>query len=458
MSAKEDKTYRIETMGCQMNERDSETIAGMLEAMGYRPASGDRRSADAIVINTCSIRENADNRFFGLLGQVKGVKEENPRAVVAVCGCMMQQQHIVDRIKSKYGWVDIVFGTYNIHEFPRLFANVRDEREKIVSVWDEGGEIAEDLPSVRKHPYKAFVNITRGCNNFCSYCIVPYTRGRERSREPERILREAEALCADGVKEIMLLGQNVNAYRGEIDENGRVRECMDFSGLLRCLNEIENLARIRFMTSHPKDFSDELVRAFAEVEKLCPAVHLPLQAGSNRTLNRMNRGYTREYYLSLTEKLRRTRPDIAITTDLIVGFPGETDADFDETMDMIERVRFDSAFTFLFSPRKGTPAETYEDQVPEDVKHERFNRMAERVNAIALEKNSARVGETEEVLIEGESKTDKRILAGRAPDGKLVNLDADRSLIGQIAKAEILRANTFSFFGRICGRNKTDDI
>jgi tRNA-2-methylthio-N6-dimethylallyladenosine synthase len=428
--------------------------------MGYGPAAeGTRARADVIVINTCSVRENADNRFFGLLGQVKKTKERNPRAVIAVCGCMMQQQHVVDRIKSTFGWVDIVFGTHNLHDFPRLLANVIDEREKIVSVPDDGGEIVEGLPSVRKHPFKAFVNITFGCDNFCTYCVVPYTRGRERNRDPSFILKEARELCADGVKEIMLLGQNVNAYRGGIGAPCEDSPCgagangvaghTDFSALLHRLDKVEGLERIRFMTSHPKDFSDALIRAFAEVRKLCPGIHLPVQAGSNRTLARMNRGYTREDYLALTEKLRETRPGIAITTDLIVGFPGETDADFEETMDLIERARFDSAFTFLFSPRKGTPAETYGDKVPEDVKHRRFNRMVERINAIALEKNRAFIGRTEEVFVEGRSKTDGSMLTGRTAGGKLVNLAADERYIGRLARVEIVGANTFSFSGRV---------
>jgi tRNA-2-methylthio-N6-dimethylallyladenosine synthase len=514
MGEKDSRTYHIETMGCQMNERDSETIAGILEAMGYARVSspdgiwGDTcRKADIIVINTCSVRENADNRFFGLLGRIKKVKESNPQTVVAVCGCMMQQQHIVDRIKSIFGWVDIVFGTHNIHEFSRLLSNVTDEKAKVVSVWDEGGEIVEDLPSARKYPFKAFVNITRGCNNFCTYCIVPYTRGREQSREPERIIAEARQLCADGVKEITLLGQNVNSYATQraTQRDGRLCEksffvkynreistvrhsedttcrhsgdttCrhsglvpesifiqpasidaadieryMDFPDLLYLLSEVEGLSRIRFMTSHPKDFSDKLVRAFAELEKLCPGVHLPVQAGSDRILERMNRGYTKETYLSLLGKLREARPDIVITTDLIVGFPGETAEDFEETMDLIERARFDSAFTFLFSPRKGTPAAEYDMQVPEDVKHRRFNRMVERVNAITLEKNRVYVGKTERVLAEGRSKTDETMLTGRTAGGKLVNFAADGRWIGNFADVEIIGVNTFSFIGRVKG-------
>jgi tRNA-2-methylthio-N6-dimethylallyladenosine synthase len=441
-----------------MNERDSETLAGMLSDLGYRETM-DRNKADVIIMNTCSVRENADRRFFGNLGQLKRIKEERPDVIIAVCGCMMQQQHIIDTLKSKYTWVDLVFGTYNIHEFPKLLGNVLDERKKVVDVWDQADEIVEGLPAQRKHPYKAFVNIMYGCDNFCSYCIVPYTRGRERSRDPEAILEEVKALVADGVLEITLLGQNVNSYRGQIRNQDKEEagggtvmdssgEYVSFAGLIHMLNEVEGLKRIRFTTSHPKDLSDELIDAFASCEKLCPHIHLPVQSGSTRILEKMNRKYTKEEYLELVEKLRRKTPDIAITTDIIVGFPGETEEDFEETLDIVRKVGFDSAFTFLYSIRKGTPAENFPDQVAEEVKHERFNRLVEEVNRISAEKNRALVGQVVEVLSEGKSKTNKALYTGRTGGHKLVNFKADEDVTGRMVKVLITESSTFSLTGR----------
>lgn len=452
------KSFYIRTFGCQMNERDSETLAGMLSDLGYRETM-DRNKADVIIMNTCSVRENADRRFFGNLGQLKRIKEERPDVIIAVCGCMMQQQHIIDTLKSKYTWVDLVFGTYNIHEFPKLLGNVLDERKKVVDVWDQADEIVEGLPAQRKHPYKAFVNIMYGCDNFCSYCIVPYTRGRERSRDPEAILEEVKALVADGVLEITLLGQNVNSYRGQIGnqdkeeaDGGKVMdssgEYVSFAGLIHMLNEVEGLKRIRFTTSHPKDLSDELIDAFASCEKLCPHIHLPVQSGSTRILEKMNRKYTKEEYLELVEKLRRKTPDIAITTDIIVGFPGETEEDFEETLDIVRKVGFDSAFTFLYSIRKGTPAENFPDQVAEEVKHERFNRLVEEMNRISAEKNKALVGQVVEVLAEGKSKTNKALYSGRTGGHKLVNFKTDEDVTGRMVKVLITESSTFSLTGR----------
>jgi tRNA-2-methylthio-N6-dimethylallyladenosine synthase len=452
------KSFYIRTFGCQMNERDSETLAGMLSDLGYRETM-DRNKADVIIMNTCSVRENADRRFFGNLGQLKRIKEERPDVIIAVCGCMMQQQHIIDTLKSKYTWVDLVFGTYNIHEFPKLLGNVLDERKKVVDVWDQADEIVEGLPAQRKHPYKAFVNIMYGCDNFCSYCIVPYTRGRERSRDPEAILEEVKALVADGVLEITLLGQNVNSYRGQIGnqdkeeaDGGKVMdssgEYVSFAGLIHMLNEVEGLKRIRFTTSHPKDLSDELIDAFASCEKLCPHIHLPVQSGSTRILEKMNRKYTKEEYLELVEKLRRKTPDIAITTDIIVGFPGETEEDFEETLDIVRKVGFDSAFTFLYSIRKGTTAENFPDQVAEEVKHERFNRLVEEMNRISAEKNKALVGQVVEVLAEGKSKTNKALYSGRTGGHKLVNFKTDEDVTGRMVKVLITESSTFSLTGR----------
>ncbi|MGI6732852.1 MAG: tRNA (N6-isopentenyl adenosine(37)-C2)-methylthiotransferase MiaB [Anaerovoracaceae bacterium] len=454
-----DRSFFIQTFGCQMNERDSETLAGMLSDLGYRENSV-RNQADVIIINTCSVRENADRRFFGTLGQLKRIKADRPDMIIAVCGCMMQQQHIIDTLKSKYPWVDLVFGTHNLHEFPKLLGNVLNERNKVVEVWDQAEDIVEGLPSQRKHPHKAFINIMYGCNNFCTYCIVPYTRGRERSRDPEAILEEARALVADGVREITLLGQNVNSYRGqsrnplaeEVGSAGRVDpagEHTSFAGLIHMLNQVEGLERIRFMTSHPKDLSDELIDAFASCKKLCPHIHLPVQSGSTRILAKMNRKYTKEDYLELVEKLRTKTPDIAITTDIIVGFPGETEEDFEETLDLVRKVGFDSAFTFLYSIRKGTPAEHFSEQVPEDVKHERFNRLVDEVNRISAEKNRALVGQVTEVLAEGKSKTNKALYTGRTGGHKLVNFTADKDVSGRLVNVLITESSTFSLTGHV---------
>lgn len=443
------KSFFIQTFGCQMNERDSETLAGMLRDLGYEE-NPVRNRADVIIINTCSVRDNADKRFFGTLGQLKRIKGDRPDLVVAVCGCMMQQQHIIDTLKSKYPWVDLVFGTHNLHEFPALLGNVLGEREKIVEVWDQAESIVEGLPSQRKHPYKAYVNIMYGCNNFCTYCIVPYTRGRERSRNPEAILQEVKELVKDGVREITLLGQNVNSYRGQSQEENQgdaAGEYTSFAALIHKLNDVEGLERIRFMTSHPKDLSDELIDAYGTCKKLCPHIHLPVQSGSTEILTKMNRKYTKEGYLALVERLRDTVPDIAITTDIIVGFPGETEDDFEETLDLVRKVGFDSAFTFLYSIRKGTPAEKYTEQVPEDVKHERFNRLVDMVNRISAEKNSALVGQVTEVLTEGKSKTNPALFAGRTGGHKLVNFTANQDVTGQMVKVLITDSTTFSLTG-----------
>ncbi len=437
------KTYFIQTFGCQMNERDSENIAGMLEGEGY-VLSEERDSADVIILNTCSVRENADNRFFGQLGVVKKIKEKNPDAVVAVCGCMMQQERVVERIREKYRWVDILFGTMNIDEFPKLLHERLAEGSSKWSVSRSREEIAEGLPSIRKYPFKSFVNIMNGCNNFCTYCIVPYTRGREVSRHPDHILEEIRTLAADGVKEVTLLGQNVNSY-GKADGFDS-----DFADLVQRIEEVDGIQRIRFMTSHPKDMSDRLIRLFGESEKLCPHVHLPVQSGSSQLLKRMNRKYTKEHYLELVEKLRRVRPSIAITTDIIVGFPGETEEDFEETMDLVRRVRFDSAFTFLYSIREGTPAAKYEDQIPEEQKHARFDRLVEELNRITAEKNAEHRDRIERVLIEGPSaRGGEGICCGRTDSFKLVNFPCDPSRAGSFADVKITDPGTFSFYGEL---------
>lgn len=457
------RSYKIITFGCQMNEHDSEVISGMLTQRGYtEAASEDMRNTDIVIINTCSIRENADKRFFGTLGQLKKIKLANPNFTVCVCGCMMQQEHITKKLRQSYPWVDVIFGTHNIHEFPDMLEEmflrrgaeeewtvnqIRSSREfRVDRVYEDSDRIVEGLPAKRLFGHKSFVNIMYGCNNFCTYCIVPYTRGREKSRKPEDIIAEVKALAADGVKEVTLLGQNVNSYRGVSADSGNE---WDFADLIYALNEVEGLERIRFMTSHPKDLSDKLIAAFAECDKLCNYIHLPVQAGSSSVLRRMNRKYTREQYLELVRKLREAVPGIAISTDIIVGFPGETEEDFCETLSLAEEIQYDSAFTFLYSPRRGTPAADYENQIPEDVKHERFNRLVEVMNRGSKARNAAFVGRVCRVLVDGPDKKSSGILNGRTEEFKLVDFEGPEELIGSMVDVEITASNTFSLQGRI---------
>lgn len=441
----EKKTFHITTFGCQMNEHDSEIMAGMLIEKGYEPVE-DRDTANIVIFNTCSIRENADKRFFGTLGQLKRRKTEEKEAfTVCVCGCMMQQQHIVDQLKSKYPWVDVVFGTHNLHHLPNLLDNLYKEKKKQLEIWEDRDAIVEDLPAKRLFKHKSFVNIMYGCNNFCSYCIVPYTRGRERSRNPFDIVKEAYALAKDGVKEITLLGQNVNSYKGE---------GADFTDLIYMLNEVDGIQRIRFMTSHPKDLSDKLIEAFKKCDKLCKYIHLPVQSGSNKVLKEMNRKYTREAYFSLVEKIRKAVPEIAISTDIIVGFPGETEADFEDTLDLARQVQYDSAFTFLYSTRKGTPAAQREDQIPEEVKHQRFNRLVDVINQSSAGKNRGYIGKTVDVLIDSVSRNKIGTYEGRSDSFKLVNLIGKDVAEGSIVPVKITGANTFSLTGEIIENTK----
>ncbi len=431
-------TYNIVTFGCQMNERDSETLAGFLEELGFTYEE-DKLEAQVVVLNTCSVRENADKRFFGVLGQLNHSKRDNPDKIVCLCGCMMQQQHIIDAVKKKYPWVDLVFGTHNIAEFPKLFKNVYEEHRKIIDIWDAAPSITENLPAKRMYDFKAYVSVMQGCNNFCTYCIVPYTRGREMSRKPEDIIRECSCLAESGCREIMLLGQNVNSYDGGIT----------FAQLLREIDKIEGLERIRFMTSHPKDLSDELIECFRDCRHLCRCFHLPVQSGSNSVLSKMNRHYTRELYLERVEKLRKACPGIALTTDIIVGFPGETEEDFLDTIDLVKRVRYDSAFTFIYSVREGTPAAKWENQIPEETKHERFNRLIDVIHEIQEEEMMRYQDKVLQVLIEGPSKTDKNMLTGRTESLKTVDFPGDASLVGKIVPVRIVKAQTFSLYGEL---------
>ncbi len=427
-----------------MNEHDSEIMAGMLIEKGYVPAK-ERKDANIVLFNTCSIRDNADKRFFGTLGQLKKKKmAEGENFTVCVTGCMMQQQHVIDTLKQKYPWVDVIIGTHNIHELPVLLDNLYNEKQKQLSVWSEGGDIVEGLPSKRLYKHKAYVNITFGCNNFCTYCIVPYTRGRERSRRPEDILKEICALSNDGVKEVMLLGQNVNSYRGQGNDGE-----WDFADLVRAVNDIDGIERIRFMTSHPKDLSDKLIDCFRDCSKLCHYFHLPVQSGSSEVLKRMNRKYDRDRYLDLVRKLREVDPDMAISTDIIVGFPGETEEQFEDTLKLCREVGYDSAFTFLYSIRKGTPAAVMDDQIPEEIKHERFNRLCDEINSTSAIKNAAYVGRVLDVLCDGPSKRNSRSLSGRTDTFKLVNFKGDPDLQGKIVKVRITSSNTFSLEGEL---------
>ena len=433
------RTFHITTFGCQMNEHDSEIIDGLLTERGFSSVK-ERKDASIVIINTCSVRDNADKRFFGTLGQLKKRKESDPSFIVCVCGCMMQQQRVVDIIKAKYPWVDVIFGTNSIHHIPELIEKVSMEKEKLVDIIENTEEIVEGLPAKRLFNHKALVNIMFGCNNFCTYCIVPYTRGREKSRRPEAILAEVRELVEDGVKEIMLLGQNVNSYDGD---------GTSFAELLKMINEIDGLERIRFMTSNPKDLSDELIEAFTVCDKLCHNLHLPIQSGSNRVLKRMNRKYTREDYLKLIEKLRIRVPDITLSTDIIVGFPGETDEDFEETLSLVKEVEYDSAFTFIDSIRKGTPAEKFDNQVEESEKHRRFDLLVSTVNEISEKKNKVYQDRIEKILVDGVSKNNKLMLTGRTDGFKLVNFAGKKDMIGSLVDVRITDAKTFSLLGEV---------
>lgn len=422
-----------------MNEHDSENIAGMLESMGYVLAD-DPFKAEVVVLNTCSVREHADKRFYGMLGQFKKRRDENKDTrIVCVCGCMPQQPRVQDEIKKSFSWVDVVFGTQTIGDFPRLLNDRISTGKKQFSITANNSIVPDEKESKRLHKHKALVNITYGCNNFCTYCIVPYTRGREKSRSLEDVVCEVEKLVADGAIEVMLLGQNVNSF---IDDKGNT-----FPTLVRAINDIEGLERIRFMTSNPKDLSDELIDCYRTCEKLCKHIHLPVQSGSSSVLKRMNRRYDREKYIDIINKLKLACPDIAITTDIIVGFPGETEAEFEDTLSLVEYVKYDSAFTFIYSPREGTPAAGFSDQIPYDIKHGRFERLNEVVNKYSLEKNEQLSDKTVKVLIDGSSRKDDKSYSGRTDGFKLVNVSSGRDITGQLVDVRITECKTFSIDG-----------
>lgn len=433
------KNYHIITYGCQMNEHDSENIAGMLEALDYSHTPNPEE-ADVVVMNTCSVREHADKRFFGMLGQFKKQKKNNPDFIICICGCMPQQPHIVEEIRKSFSWVDIVFGTQTIAEFPNLLMERIRTGKKQFSIIANNEEIPEEKEAKREFKHKALVNITYGCNNFCTYCIVPYTRGREKSRSLRAVKQEIINLVNDGVKEVMLLGQNVNSFR---DADGN-----NFAALIRALDEVEGLERIRFMTSHPKDLSDELIACFGDCKKLCHNIHLPVQSGSDEVLRRMNRHYNRQRYMEIVEKLRATCSDLSISTDIIVGFPGETEEDFQDTLSLVREVEYDSAFTFIYSPRVGTPAAKYDDQIPENIKHERFDRLVDEVNRCSAKKNSEYLGKIVTVMVDGPSKNDDGAWSGRTDTFKLVNFTSEETLTeGQMVSVRITETKTFSLDG-----------
>ena len=431
--------YYILTYGCQMNEHDSENMAKMLIEEGYEKAENPNE-ANLILINTCSVRENADKRFFGVLGQFKKRKQEDKDFIIVVAGCMPQQPHIIEKIEKQFNWVDIIIGTQTINELPGLISKVKAGKKHAKSIVDDAEEVTEMTLGERKHSHKALVNITYGCNNFCTYCIVPYTRGREKSRDKYKIIEEIKALADDGVKEVMLLGQNVNSYKDK-NNNG-------LPDLIKEIDKIDGISRIRFMTSHPKDISDELIECFGSVEHLCKQIHLPVQSGSNDILQKMNRRYTIEDYLKVINKLRKISPEIAISTDIIVGFPGETDDDFLKTMNLVSEVRYDSAFTFLYSKRRGTPAAIFGNQINEDIKHKRFDKLKKLVDDISFEKNQKYKGKTVKVLVDGLSEKKSNTLAGRTDDFKLVNFFGKSNKIGDFAEVEITECKTFSLFGK----------
>ena len=434
--------YYIETWGCQMNEEDSEKLSGMLKRIGYTRTE-NKEEAGIILFNTCCVRENAENKVFGNLGALKKLKKKNPDLIIGICGCMMQQEGMADKILKEFPYVNIIFGTHNAYKFPEYLNRVRTEGVQIKEIFNKETDIVEGLPIDRESSVKAFVTIMYGCNNFCTYCIVPYVRGRERSRKPEDILKEIRELVAQGYKEITLLGQNVNSYGKGLEED------VDFAKLLRMINEIEGLERVRFMTSHPKDLTVDVIMAIKECDKLCEQIHLPVQSGSNSILKKMNRHYTREYYLDLVKKIKEEIPGVTLTTDIIVGFPGETEEDFQETLELVKEVGYSSAFTFIYSRRNNTPADMMLNQVSEEDKHHRFNRLVAAVNERVIAQNKAEEGNILEVLVEGNSKNDAEKLTGRTRTGRLVNFTGEGINAGDIVNVKITRAQNFSLIGEV---------
>ncbi len=431
-----------ETYGCQQNENDTERIRGMLSEAGFE-FTDDPEKADVVIYNTCAVRENAEQKVFGRLGILKHIKEQRRNMVIGICGCMVQQKHITEKIKKVHPQVDLIFGTHALYKMPQLLYEAMHRKKTVVDIEDSAGAIAEDIPILRDTKEKAWVSVMYGCNNFCSYCIVPYVRGRERSREPEAVLSEVRKLVEDGCTEISLLGQNVNSYGKDLERD------VDFSDLMRMVNDIEGVRRIRFMTSHPKDLSDKLIQTIRDCDKVCNQLHLPFQAGSDRVLKEMNRKYTKAQYLEKIEKVKREIPDISLSTDVIVGFPTETNEDFEETLDVLRRVEFDNIFSFIYSKREGTPAAKLDFVLTDEEIHKNFNRLLEVQNEISKRKNDAYVGRIETVLVDGVSKNDENMLSGRCESSKIVNFRGDKSLIGKYVKVKITQSHTWSLNGSL---------
>lgn len=433
-------TFCVTTFGCQMNARDSEKLVGILEEIGYKELETEA-GADFVIYNTCTVRENANQKVYGRLGQLQAYKKKNKAMMIALCGCMMQEPEVVEKLKTSYRHVDLIFGTHNIYKFAELVSISLESKRMVIDIWKDTDKIVENLPSERKFSFKSGVNITFGCNNFCSYCIVPYVRGRERSRNPEDIVAEIKELVADGVVEIMLLGQNVNSYGKTLEHP------VTFAELLMEIEKIDGLKRVRFMTPHPKDLSDALIEVMKNSTKICKHMHLPLQSGSTDILKKMNRVYTKESYLEVARKIKEAIPDVSITTDIIVGFPGETEEDFLETMDVVEQVRYDSAFTFIYSKRTGTPAATMDCQISEDVIKHRFDRLLKKVQEISAEVVSVHEGSVQEVLVESRNDHDDSLMTGRLSNNILVHFNGDESMIGQIVTVELTECKGFYYMG-----------
>ncbi|MBE5950270.1 MAG: tRNA (N6-isopentenyl adenosine(37)-C2)-methylthiotransferase MiaB [Lachnospiraceae bacterium] len=434
-------TYHVQTFGCQMNAKDSEKLAGILETIGY--VETDTEKADFVIYNTCTVRENANTRVYGRIGYLGTLKRKNPDMKIAMCGCMMQEAHVVEKIKKSYRFVDIVFGTHNIFKLAELLFEDIVKNKMVVDIWDGTDQIVEDLPSEHKYVFKAGVNIMYGCNNFCSYCIVPYVRGRERSRKPEDIIAEVKKLAAEGIVEIMLLGQNVNSY------GKTLAQPMTFAELLREVEKVDGIRRIRFMTSHPKDLSDELIEVMRTSKKICTHLHLPMQSGSTRILKEMNRKYTKEDYLTLVDKIKAAMPEISLTTDIIVGFPGETKEDFMETVDVVRKVGFDSAYTFIYSKRSGTVAAKMENQVPEEQVKEWFDILLNEIKVVSEAQANRYEGTTMEVLVEEVNTQGEGMLTGRLSNNLLVHFPGDSALIGTFVNVYLRECKGFYYIGEI---------
>ncbi len=432
-------TYDVETFGCQMNARDSEKLRGILEEIGYTKA--DSEDADFVLYNTCTVRENANIRVYGRLGHLSTLKKANPEMIIALCGCMMQEDEVVEKIKSSHRHVNLIFGTHNVYKLAELLYKSLQSDSMVIEVLKETTEIVEKLPTDRTYKFKSGVNIMYGCDNFCSYCIVPFVRGRERSRKSEDIINEIESLASDGVKEVMLLGQNVNSYGKNTETE------ISFAELLKRICKIKGVERIRFMTSHPKDLSDELIEVMASEEKICPHLHLPLQSGSSRILQKMNRKYDKEKYMELVGKIRTKMPDISLTTDIIVGFPQETEEDFADTLDVVDKVGFDSAFTFIYSKRTGTPAAKNPEQVPDEIVKTRFDRLLSLVQERARARCARFEGQTLPVLVESLNQQDPQLVSGRLANNLTVHFSGDASMIGSIIPVYLKECKGFYYMG-----------